>query len=391
MAKAVEGLLVVGSGPAGVSAAVAYRDAGGDGPVRVLTADPDPPYERPPLSKDVLRGKAEPGDTDLHPAEFYRERGIELRLATPVRALLVTDHAVLIGHGGVVAYDACVLATGSAPLRPPIPGADLPHVHVLRSRRDASTLRDAAAGAQRAAVAGSGFIGCEAAASLAARGVEVTLITDEPHPHQARLGGWVAQRIQQWLDGLGVTLLTGDTPAHIERGTVHTGSGRAVPADLVLLATGVTPQAELADEAHLELDNGRISVDASMRTSRPDVLAAGDVAYAHHAAAGRQIAVEHWGDALAMGEVAGRVAAGAPARWEQAPGFWTTIGDRTMKYAAWGDGYDHTRVVEHPDDGFTVWYGKDGVVVGVLTYQADPDYERGQELVVLAAPWPEVA
>jgi NADPH-dependent 2,4-dienoyl-CoA reductase/sulfur reductase-like enzyme len=124
-----------------------------------------------------------------------------------------------------------------------------------------------------------------------------------------------------------------------------------------------------------------------MRTSRPDVFAAGDVALADNVSAGRPVPVEHWGDALAMGEIAGRVAAGELAQWTQPPGFWSTIGDRTLKYAAWGDGFDSVDVQDDPDGSFTIWYGSGGRVVGVLTHEADADYERGQELVRTGAQW----
>ena len=126
------------------------------------------------------------------------------------------------------------------------------------------------------------------------------------------------------------------------------------------MATGVAPRGELAVAAGIELDGGAVPVDASMRSADPGVLAAGDVCKAQNASAGRPLRVEHWGDALRQGEIAGAVAAGATVVWDEVPGFWSTIGDRTLKYAAWGDGHDRSRVDRHPDGGFTVWYGRDG-------------------------------
>ena len=374
------GLLIIGSGPGAVAAAVAYREANGTGPVRLVTDDCDPPYERPPLSKDFLRGVTAPDDVYLHPESFYAEHGIELRRSAPVRSLDVEEHAVVLaGSGERLGWDTCVLATGSAPMRPPIPGAEASHVHVLRSMRDALALRTAAASAERAVVAGSGFIGCEGAASLAARGLAVTLITDETRPHDARLGEWAANRIAEWLRDCGVELVTGDRLVGIRELDVHTEAGRTVSADLVLLATGVKPRVQLAEQAGLVLEQNRVRVDAAMRTSADGVYAVGDVAFADNTSAGRPLAVEHWGDALAMGEIAGKHAAGRAEQWSQAPGFWSTIGSRTVKYSAWGDGYDDTHVVEHDNGGFTIWYRNDGDLVGVLTHERDDDYERGQK------------
>ena len=156
--------------------------------------------------------------------------------------------------------------------------------------------------------------------------------------------------------------------------------GRNAEGDLVLIAGGVDPAGDIAERAGLAVERGRVRVDAQMRSSRPDVLAAGDVVFAFNAAAGRHLAVEHWGEALAMGQVAGKTAAGQEASWAEVPGFWSTIGERTLKYAAWGDGFDDARLADHGDGAFTVWYGRDGVTVGVLTHRADQDYERGRRL-----------
>ena len=383
------GLLVVGSGPGGISAAVAYRDAGGGGPVRVVSADVDAPYERPPLSKQLLRGESEADDHQLHPGAFYSEHGIELRLATTVRELDAPGQAVVLADGERLPYDTCVLATGAAPQRPSLLGAELDHTLVLRSLRDGVTLRDSAAKVVRAVVGGSGFIGCEAAASLAVRGVHVTLVTDEQRPQHNRLGRWAGDRIAEWLRAAGVEMVVGDRMAEVQRDRVRTQGGQELPADLVLFATGVKPRVELAEAAGLAIEDGRIRVDGSMRSSRRDVLALGDVALADNLKAGRPLAVEHWGEALAMGEIAGHVAAGADEQWNEVPGFWSTIGEHTLKYAAWGDGFDGVDVHERPEGGFTVWYRNGDRVVGVLTHVSDDDYDRGRELVGRGANWAE--
>jgi 3-phenylpropionate/trans-cinnamate dioxygenase ferredoxin reductase component len=153
-----------------------------------------------------------------------------------------------------------------------------------------------------------------------------------------------------------------------------------------VMAAGVAPRAELAAAAGISVGGGAIPVDAAMRTSAPGVLAAGDVCRAFNVAAGRELRVEHWGDALGQGAIAGQVAAGREAAWSDVPGFWSTIGRCTLKYTAWGDGFDEARFVPH-GNGFTVCYGRDGKLVGVLTHEADENYERGGQAVAEGAPW----
>jgi 3-phenylpropionate/trans-cinnamate dioxygenase ferredoxin reductase subunit len=382
-------LLVVGGGPAGHSAAVAYRAAGGTGPVILLAQEGRPPYERPPLSKELLRGELQPDALGLaEHAAFYEEREITIRHDSAL-SLHPEDRCVrLSGGAGEIAYERCVLATGAQPVRPPIPGAGNDGVHLLRSVTDAMALRDAAKPGTRVLVLGSGFIGCEAAASLRMRGCAVTLVSQEPAPQAARLGDEVAARLAGWLADAGVD-------AHYEREltaidadlTAQLSDGTSVAADVVLLAGGVKPDTVLAGDAGLALaGGGEVVADAAMRTDVARVLACGDCCRAMHATAGRPLHVEHWGDALAQGEVAGFTAAGREARWETVPGFWSTIGTRTLKHAAWGDGHATARVVDHGDGAFTAWYADAaGACVGVLTHDRDPDYEAGQRLIAQGA------
>jgi NADPH-dependent 2,4-dienoyl-CoA reductase/sulfur reductase-like enzyme len=381
-------LLVVGGGPAGLSAATAFREHGGTGDVLLVSADPALPYDRPPLSKTYLRGDSGEADLPMQPATFYRDQRIATHLGTEVLALDPARSTATLTGGSTVHYRRCVLATGADPAPMPVPGADHPDVRLLRSLISARALVGRAAAARSPVVLGSGFIGCEAAASLAARGLAVTLVTDEAQPQRARLGDAVGKRIAAWLADAGVTLILGSPVRRIERGrVVHPADGPPIEADLVLMAGGVRPHGRLAEDAGLAVADGRVVADEHMRTSAPNVFAAGDVAYAHNASAGRPLRVEHWGEALIMGEIAGTVAAGGEAAWTDAPGFWSTVGERTIKYAAWGDGFDHVRFIEHDDGSFTAWYGRDGVTVGVLTFEADEDYEAGRAAVQRARPF----
>jgi 3-phenylpropionate/trans-cinnamate dioxygenase ferredoxin reductase component len=357
------GLVIVGGGPAGLAAARGYRDAGGEGAVAMVAAEHDPPYMRPALSKEFLRGETE--DIALEASDL----DVDLRLGAEATALDPAARTVTAG-GETLGYDACVLAMGAEPARLPVPGAE--RAMTLRSLESARELRGRAADCTAATVIGSGFIGCEAAASLAMQGLRVTLCSDEPVPQLARLGEQAGRRIAGWLAELGVALeldeAVEEIPAPGER-------------ELVLMAAGIRPRSGLAVAAGLATEDDRIVTDERMRTSAEGVYAAGDVALARNAAAGRRLPVEHWGEALNQGEVAGRNAAGEAATWSAAPGFWSSIGDKALKHVAWGDGFDEARFVSHAGDAFTVWYGRGGIAVGVLTHDADDDYERGRELI----------
>lgn len=384
------GLVVVGGGPTALESARAYREAGGRDPVTVLSADPHPPYLRPALSKDFLSGETEDGDDlALEDEAFFAEHDIELQLASRVRWIDPDARTVHLDDD-TVRYATCVLAVGSRATRPDLPGMATEGVHLLRSRVSAHGLRERARGARRAVVVGSGFIGCEAAATLARRGVSVTLVSQEEHPQQDRLGEQVAARLAGWLTAEGVALHGGVVVHHIEDGpAVVLDDGTRHEGELVLVCVGARPRSELTDGlGGVRLQDGRVLVDSSMRTDVPGLLAAGDCALAFNDAAARRLPVEHWGEAVRMGEVAGRTAAGVSDAWAQAPGFWSEIGGRTLKYVAWGDGYDEVRLVDHPGGGFTAWYGRAGRTVGALTHEADDDYERGAGLVEDAAPLP---
>ena len=376
------GLIVIGSGPAGVSAAEAFRAHNGDLPVRILTADSDLPYARPPLSKDYLRGETE--DVALHPAEWYRDRSIELLTDCDVDRIDPQSRMVVAGDTSF-AYRALVLACGAAPVPLPVPGGT--SAVQLRSLTDARRLRQAAVKAEAALVIGAGFIGCEAAASLARRAVAVTLVAPQMVPQETRLGAEAGQRLRGLLIEAGVRYVGEVSVEVIHDQAVRLDNGVTIDSDLILAATGVRPRTELAETAGVETNNSRIVAGPDMQTSVPDIYTAGDVALAHNNAARRALAVEHWQDAVDQGAIAGASAAGADAKWDTVPGFWTTIGDTTVKYHAWGDGYQRSRLLER-DDGFTVWYDADGRTVGVLTCHADDDYELGARLIEAGEPVP---
>jgi NAD(P)H-nitrite reductase large subunit len=375
-------LIVIGSGPAGIGAAEAYREHMPHAPIRVLTADTRHPYARPPLSKEFLRGETD--DAGMHPEEWFDERAIELILTAPVQEIDVRQRVVTAG-GERYPYDALVLAAGSSPSPLPVPGGE--RALQLRSLDDADRLREAANQARSAIVIGSGFIGCEAAASLAIKGLSVTLVAPSEVPQQKRLGDAAGQRLLELVEATGARYVGGAGVASIEGNSVLLETGKTISADLILAATGVAPNTGPAEAAGVSMKDTRIVAKADMRTDIDGVYAAGDAAMAFNAGAGRALAIEHWQDAADQGQVAGTSAAGADAEWSAVPGFWTEIGDAAVKYHAWGDGHQRSRLVER-DGGFTVWYDNDGVLVGVLTYNADDDYDRGEELIKAGKPAP---
>lgn len=390
MSDDVVDLLVIGGGPAGLAAVRAYRGEGGRGRVVVVSADPDAPYDRPPLSKDFLAGQHAEGELDLLEEGEAEQLGMTW-LRDRVVAVDPAGRRVMTRDGSEFTYRWCLFATGSNPAGLSVPGGEDGGVLRLRTLEDARRLRQVlgqAVGRPRTvAVIGSGFVGCEVASSLCRPGLDVVLVTEQDVPQEDRLGTDAGARIAGWLVEDGVRLVTGVTVTAIEPAasgvTIRLDGAADVPADEVLVAVGAVPVVGLAAEAGLELEEGRILVDTRMRSSIEGVLAAGDVARAYNTSAGRELSVEHWFDAETTGRIAGQTAAGnAEVEWAEPTGFWSRIGDRWLKYAAWGDGYVEELFEEGEQGGFTVWYeDENGTCVGALTYLADDDYDKAFSLL----------
>lgn len=290
------GLLIIGSGPAGVGAARGYREAGGQGRVVMVSSDTDEPYERPPLSKDELVGPEVAGRTPLLPGPT---EDVVLHLGATVTALDLGERTAQLGEEPLT-WERLVLAVGMRPRTLPVvePGAE---VHHLRTLEDARHLSRAAQRARTAVVIGSGFIGCEAAASLALRGLDTTLVTPEDGPQLDRLGAFASRALTQWLTELGVELRTGTTVTGLQAPrTVHLDDGTTLAPDLILAAIGVEPATDFLQDSGLQLHEGRVVTDDRLQAGE-GVWAAGDCARSHHHLAGRPVDVEHWGDAIAMG------------------------------------------------------------------------------------------
>ncbi len=381
--------LIIGGGPAALAAARGYRAAGGQGRVALICDERRMPYRRPALSKELLRGEIAETEIALESERRLAGAAVELIAARAV-SLDPGAHSVLLSGGRELSYARCLIATGAEPARLPVPGAEDAAVRTLRSLEDMRELRSRLAGGGEVVVIGSGFIGCEIAASLRAIGHPVRLCSQEAAPNTERLGPDAASRLQAWLTQAGVELTLGAEVEAIrregERLAVQTSAGETT-GDVVVMATGVAPRAELAALAGVELEAGAIPADAQMATGLPDVFAAGDVALAVNATAGRRVHIEHWGDAIAQGDVAGRVAAGSTAQWADVPGFWSEIAGHTLKFAGWGGEFDEVRFDPSGDGAFAAWYRRADRVVGVLAHRRDDAYTRGQDLIAAGASW----
>src|SRR6478736_5425628 len=323
-------IVIVGAGAAGNSAAEKLRREGYTGKITLLGAEGALPVDRPNLSKDYLAGTAPDEWIPLRSEEFYREQRIEL-VQTKVNSLDPSSKSVTLSDGSRIDYDALLLATGAAAIRLNIPGGGLPHVYTLRTLADSRAIIAASSKAKHAVLIGAGFIGLEVAASLRARGVEVTVVAPDSVPLGRVLGELLGRTIQKLHDSHGVEFRLGLRPKSITQQSVLLEDGSELSADLVVFGVGVKPATELAEAAGLSVDRG-VLVDQHLRTSAPDVFAAGDIARFPDARTGKPIRVEHWVVATRQGEVAALNLLGKDQRYDAVPFFWSAHYDRTISY-----------------------------------------------------------
>ena len=335
-------VVIVGAGAAGNSAAEALRREGYAGRIVVVGPEEGVPYDRPNLSKDYLAGNAPEEWIPLHPSELYDEQRIELLHGTAA-AIDPAARTVTLAGGQALRYGALILATGAAPIRLSIPGADLPHVHLLRSLADSKAVIAAAEEAKRAVVVGASFIGLEVAASLRARGLAVTVVAPEDRPLGRILGPQLGDFIRSVHEEHGVVFRLGTKPAAITPAEVRLDSGEALPADLVVFGVGVRPRVGLAEAAGLTVDNG-VVVDEFLRASAPDVYAVGDIARWPDPHSGERIRVEHWVVAERQGQTAARNILGQGERFAAVPFFWSQHYDVQISYVGHATKWDAIEV-----------------------------------------------
>jgi len=362
--------LIVGASLAGAKAAETLRTEGFDERVVLIGAEDERPYERPPLSKDYLRGEVDRETVHVHPEGFYTEHDIELRLGRTAVSLNTSARELALDDGERLRYDRLLLTTGAEPRRLSIPGGELDGVLYLRSVADCDALRDRLDRGGAVVVIGAGWIGAEVAASARQRGLEVTVIDPLTVPLERVLGTEVGAVYRDIHRDHGVQMLMGTGVEAFEGGTaverVRTTDGRELECDFVVVGVGVQPRTALAVQAGLAVENG-ILVDEHLQTGAPGVFAAGDAANAYHPFYGERIRVEHWANALHQGPVAARAMLGDPDVYDRLPYFFSDQYDVGMEYAGFARSWD--RVVFRGDPAtrefIAFWLVENRVVAGM--------------------------
>jgi NADPH-dependent 2,4-dienoyl-CoA reductase/sulfur reductase-like enzyme/nitrite reductase/ring-hydroxylating ferredoxin subunit len=367
-------IVIIGGGAAGFAAAEMLRRQDYRGGIVMLSNEAAAPVDRPNLSKDYLAGSAPEDWLPLRPDDFYTGAKIDLRLNTEVTSIDINARQVVTAGGDIIPYDRLLLATGAEPVRLPIPGADQPHVHVLRSLADSRAIIIASAdGARRAVVIGASFIGLEAAASLRARNVEVHVVGLEQRPMERVLGPEMGDFVRALHEEHGVIFHLGDTVTAIDGKRAMLKSGGVIEADIVVVGVGVRPRLALAEKAGLAIDRG-VTVNAYLETSVAGIYAAGDIARWPDPHSLETIRVEHWVVAERQGQTAARNMLGQREPFHAVPFFWSQHYDVPINYVGHAEKWDEITV-----DGNIA--GKDCLL----------QYKRNGRLLAVASIYRDVA
>jgi 3-phenylpropionate/trans-cinnamate dioxygenase ferredoxin reductase subunit len=380
----VSSFVIVGAGLCGATAAATLREEGFGGRILLIGDEPLAPYERPPLSKEYLRGEGTVPQL-VRPPEFWGESSIETRWGERVERLDVADRAIFLAGGEQVAFDAALIATGSRNRRLAVPGADLPGVFGLRRFADAERLKDAAGSASKAVVVGMGFIGAEVAASLRHLGLEVTVVEFFETPLQRVLG----PRIGRVLEGLhrdhGVEMVFQDAAERFEGDgrfeALITKGGRRIEGDFAVVGVGVEPAVETAGDQAFAAGGDGIPVDATLATAVPGVFAAGDVARHDHPVFG-PIRVEHFDNALKMGQTAARNMLGRGEVFDDVHWFWSDQYDAQIQMSGFAEEWDEMVVRGSLEDrSFAAFLLKGGTLLSTFSMNWKVDVRRSMPLI----------
>ena len=378
--------LLVGGGMASAHCAAELRRRGAEGLVLLVGREPEPPYERPPLSKAYLRGDSERAEAFVNPPEWYERNGVELRTGANVMSLDPAARTAKLQGGEEVAFGQALLATGAMVNILRVEGAGNEGVHYLRAFGNADAIRAEAAEAEHVVLIGGSYIGTEVAASLTAKGVKCTIVMMEEVALSRTFGAAAGRWFQQRLEEKGVTVLGGEELEAFEGDgrvkAVLTKGGRAIECDAVVVGAGVRADTMLAQRAGLEVENG-IVCDSKLRTSAEGVYAAGDCCSYDSVVHGRRLRVEHWDVAMQQGIHAARNMLGEERDYDVVPYFFSDLADwASLEYVGPAYEWDEELWRGDPEAGeFSVWYLKDGRVAGALSVGRPEDLAQARRLL----------
>jgi len=377
--------IILGASLAGAKAAEELREQGFDGKLVLVGSEVERPYERPPLTKDYLRGESEREKAYVHPERFYDEHDIELLSGVTASSIDPAASTVALDDGRELPYDRLLLTTGAQPREITVPGADLDGVHYLRTFDDCDTLKARLDAGGRVVVVGGGWIGSEFAASARQKGLEVALIDPLELPAGRLFGAEVGAFYRDVHAHHGVELLLGDGVRSFEGdgavARVSTTGGKTLECDFVVVGIGVAPRVDLANAAGIKTDNG-IVVDERLRSSAENVFAAGDVANAWHPFYKQQIRVEHWANALNQGPAAARAMLGDEAGYERLPYFFSDQYDVGMEYSGYATDWDEVVFRGSRESGeFVAFWLQDGRVIAGMNVNIWDVNQHVQELI----------
>jgi 3-phenylpropionate/trans-cinnamate dioxygenase ferredoxin reductase subunit len=380
-----ETFVIIGASLAGGGAAATLRQEGFDGRVILIGAESQPPYERPPLSKEYLRGEFSFEQALVQPPDFYDENEIETRFGVRATRVDVVDKVVELDGGERVAYDKLLVATGGRNRRLPIPGLDLEGIYDLRTVADSDRIRAEIAPGRKAVVVGMGFIGSEVAASLRQSGVDVVVVDRNEVPLRRVLGEEIGRVIEGIHRDHGTSMIFEDTVAAFEGGgrveRLTTARGHRIECDFVVVGLGTEPVTDLLDGTGVEVDNG-VVVDEYLWTGVEGIYAAGDVANHYHPVFERHIRVEHWQNALKQGPVAVRNMLGIDESYDEIPWFWSDQYEHNLQYAGFHTQWDELVVRGSMEErNFIAFYRKYGRVLAAVAVNRAKDLRRSIPLI----------
>jgi 3-phenylpropionate/trans-cinnamate dioxygenase ferredoxin reductase subunit len=383
-------VVIVGASLAGGTAAVTLRDQGYDGDIVLIGAEPRAPYERPPLSKEYLRGQQPFEKAYVKPPDHWSSNGVETRFGVTAERIDTDRREVVLAGGERIPYGTLLITTGCRTRKIPAPGSDLDGVLDLRTVADADRIREAAASSGSAVVVGLGFIGAEVTASLKQTGLDVTAVEFAPVPLNRVLGEDVGRALAGLHADNGVHTIFEDSVASFEGSgrveAVVTAQGTRLPCDVAVVGVGVQPNVEIAEGSPIAVDNG-ILVDEYCRTNVDGVYAAGDVANHQHPLFGRRMRVEHWQNAMRQGAAAAKSMLGAGEPYAEVHWFWSDQFDANLQYAGYHTAWDDLVVRGSiPDRNFIAFYTTGGLIDAAVALNRGKELRRAMALIKARAP-----